>query len=145
MNTFSIQRPRPSDQDANAGCRQHAGKAELVNWLPGSVLKISLAEVDERLLDRLDAERDVRGVGQPPCQHGPACAVHERQEIQEGVAYRYIDDVSAADQVRPFDRTIAQQIRENLVHRRRPCGAVVRDFGPSTVIRSRSTALALGP
>ena len=56
-------------RDANAGCRQHAGEGcagELATLV--GVEDLRGAEADERLLERVAAERDVHGVRQPPRQ-----------------------------------------------------------------------------
>ena len=61
----------------------------------------------------------VHRVRQPPRQNRAARPVDDRDEIEKAAADRDIGDVGRPHLVRPVDRQIAQQIREDLVARRR--------------------------
>jgi hypothetical protein len=64
-------------------------KAEPVNCLPWSVLKISgLPYSGQRLLERRHAERSVHGVRQPPGKNRSARPVDDGDQIEKAAADR---------------------------------------------------------
>ncbi len=71
-------------------------------------------------------------------QHRPARPVHDRHEVKEAAADRDVGDVGRPHLVRPLDRQVAQQIRVDLVARRRRR----RARGSDPVLRSPSCASA---
>jgi hypothetical protein len=95
-------------------------KAALVDWLAWSVLKISgLPRRASASSSAKMQERHVHGVRQPPRQHRPACPIDDRDGVEEAASDRHIGDARCPHLVRPVDRQAAQEIREDLVSRRR--------------------------
>ena len=87
---------------------------------------LGLAEARERLVERLEAERHVHAVRQPPCQHRPARPVDDRDQVQKPALHRQVGDVGRPDLVGPVDHQVAQQVGIDLVPRRRPRGPWLR-------------------
>ena len=73
----------------------------------------------ERFLDRLEAKPDLHRDRQPPGQNPAAEPVDHGAEIDEAARHRDVGDVHRPHLVRPLDRHRAQQIRVDLVARRR--------------------------
>ena len=108
-------------------------------------------EPRQGLLQSLNAELHVHGVRYPPGQHLARRPVHHRDQVEKAAPHRQVGDVGAPDLVRPIDRQIPQQIREDLVlgvrHRRpRPlvdwCQAHLRHQPPDALAADR---IALAP
>jgi len=69
-------------RDADAGGGQRAGEGG-AGELASLIEDLGSAEPGQCLLQRRDAERDVDGVRQPPCQHRPARPIHRRHEVEK--------------------------------------------------------------
>jgi hypothetical protein len=110
----------PIHRDADASFGEPAGEGgarELAALV--RIEDAGIAEAGERFLERGDAKRYVHGVRQPPREHGSACPVHHRDEVEESSADRHVGDVRRPHLVRLVDDEVAQQIREDLVPWRR--------------------------
>jgi hypothetical protein len=57
--------------------------AALVNWLLVGIEDLRQLEARQCLLERVEAERGIHRVRQPPGEHRPARPVHDRDEIEE--------------------------------------------------------------
>ncbi len=125
MKTLSTHRPRPSIEMRTPAAVSVPVKAALVNWLPWSVLKMSgvpkRASASSSALTQNDTSivLERRHVSTPERVEGPARPVHDGDEVEEPAPERDIGDVGCPYLVRPVDHHIAQQVRENLVTRRR--------------------------
>lgn len=95
-------------------------KAWLVNWadLIG-VEYLRFPEARQRLLQRLDAEVGLHRDRHPPSQDLAAEPVDDGHEIDEPPRHRDVADVRCPDLIGPHDRQFVQQIRVDLVPRRR--------------------------
>ena len=69
MNTFSIQRPRPSMEMRTPACCSTPVNRGEVNATLVRVEDLRFPEPGQGLLQRLDAELHVHGVRYPPGQH----------------------------------------------------------------------------
>lgn len=109
--------------------RQHAGEGragELATLVDVEDLRGAEAGSASSSASKQNETSIVFDSRQPQRQYRPARPVHDHHEIEEAAAHRDIGDVSAPGLVRPLDRKTAQQIRENLVSRRRLRGARLR-------------------
>jgi hypothetical protein len=83
------------------------------------VENFGLAVLCQRLLQSLDAKLGAEGVRQPPRQHGAAHPIHDYHQVKKAPSHRDVGDVGAPDLIDPLDRQPAEQIRVDLVLRRR--------------------------
>src|SRR5712671_2530925 len=120
MKTLSIHRPRPSIEirDLRGGERAGEGGAGELAALVG-VEDLRLAEARQRRLECRDAERYIHRVRETPSQNHPTGPIDHRDEVEEAAPDRDIGDVGRPHLVWPLDRQVAQEIREDLVPRRR--------------------------
>ena len=79
---------------------------------------LRLAEA-ERALQRGQAEAGLHGVGEFPAEHEPTEPIHDGDQIQEARPHRNIRNIGAPNLVGPLDRDAPQQVRIDLVARRR--------------------------
>jgi hypothetical protein len=112
-------------------------KAMLVNWQPWSE-DLGLAEAGQRLVQRVDAERDVHRVRQPPVQNRPARPVEDRDQVEEAAADRDVGDVRRPHLVRPVDYQVAQEVRVNLVARRVAYNGPIEGIGEARTCKPTS-------
>jgi hypothetical protein len=73
----------------------------------------------ERFVQRLDAERRLHGDRQSPGQNPAAEPVDHRGEIDEAAGHGHVGDIHGPDLVRMVDAHAAEQVRVDLVPRRR--------------------------
>lgn len=77
------------------------------------------AKVGQRFLQGFYTEIRGHGIGQPPRQHPTAMPVQNRYQIYKPAHHRNVADVRRPHLVRPIDRQPTQQVRVDLVTRRR--------------------------
>ena len=82
-------------------------------------LRLSLAQC---FFQGFDAEISVQGVGQPPGHHVAAVPIHAGHQVQEAPGHGDVGDISRPHLVGPGDLHATQQIRVDLVPRRRLAG-----------------------
>ena len=106
-----------------------------VNWLPGSVLKMSeFAVACESVLKGLDADAASIVIDKAPRTDATAEPIEHNRQIDEAARHRDVGNVHRPHLVGPRDRHPAQQIRVDLVtgfRLRRTRTAIKRlDFHP---------------
>jgi len=120
-------------------------KAALVNWLPWSVLKISGLPKRANAFSSADTQNDTSiGIRQPPRQHRPARPVDDGDEVEKPSPDRDVGDVGGPDLVRPVDRQIAQEIREDLVVRAPALSSAASAPAPRSPSSASTVARACG-
>src|SRR3954465_12913497 len=93
------------------------GTGELATLIGVEDLRLAMAS--QGLLDRPDAEPGPQRDRQPPGQNPPAEPVDDGGEIDKTARHRNVGDIHGPDLVGARDRQIAQQVRIDLVPRRR--------------------------
>jgi hypothetical protein len=96
--------------------RQEIGRGKLRALI--GVPDLGLAEA-ERRVERGQAEAGLHRIGKFPTEHEAAVPVHHGDQVQEAAAHRNVSNIGAPDVVGPEDLHAAQQIRVDLVTRRR--------------------------
>src|SRR5215212_8657625 len=106
--------------DGDAGLVQHAGEvvAGELRALIG-VEDLRPAVAGQRLFQRLDAERRLQGDRQPPGENPTAEPVDHGGQVDEAACHGHVGEVHGPDLVGSVDRHPAQQVRVDLVARRR--------------------------
>ena len=95
---------------------QHLGELKAGELRPLiGIEDAGLAEPDEGLAQRLDAEPCRERVRQPPGQHSSGRPVDDRNQVQKPLPHRHVGYVSSPHLVRPVDRLAAQEVRVDLV------------------------------
>ena len=84
----------------------------------------------QRLLQGVDAEVGLQGVGQSPGHHVPAVPVHDGHQVEESPGHGQVGDVGGPRLVGPGNSDLFQQIGIDPVLRRRPAGAGTPVDGP---------------
>ena len=97
--------------------RQKIGRGELRSLI--GVPDLGLTE-SKRGLQRSQAEARLHGIGEFPTEHEAAEPIHDGHQALEAATHRKVRNIGAPDVIRPLDRNAAQQVRVDLVARRRP-------------------------
>ena len=95
---------------------QKVGRGELRALI--GVPDFGLAEA-ERGVERGQAEAGLHRVGEFPTEHEAAEPIHHRDQVEKAATHRNVSNIGAPDVVGPLDRDAAQQVRVDLVTRRR--------------------------
>src|SRR5712675_1996197 len=127
MNTLSIHRPRPSIEMRTPAAPSVPVKAALVNWLPWSVLKIAGLPKRASASSSADTQNDTSIVFDS--RHASTARLahltlslskgDHRDQVEKPAPDRNVGDVGRPYLVRPLDRQVPEEIREDLVPRRR--------------------------
>ena len=83
----------------------------------------AVAVSGQRFIQRLDTERNIHGVRQPPGENMTRRPVHDRHQIQKAALNRDVSDIRAPDLIGTVYPHVPQQIRLNPVFRARIAGS----------------------
>jgi hypothetical protein len=97
--------------------RQKIGRGELRPLI--GIPDFGLAEA-ERGPERRQTEAGLHRIGQFPTEHVTAEPIHDGDQVEEAATHRNVRNIGTPDVIGPFDRDAAQQVRVDLVTRRRP-------------------------
>src|ERR1700691_860001 len=86
---------------------------------PIGVPDLGLAEA-EGGFHRRQTEAGLHGVGQFPTERVTAEPIHDRDQVKDPATHRNIRNIGTPDAIGPLDRHATQQVRVDLVTRRRP-------------------------
>jgi hypothetical protein len=131
MSSYFSAAPQPLDENVVQGAAasihadgdsallqrsQKIGRGELRALI--GVPDFGLAEA-ERRVKRGQAEAGLHRIGELPTEHEAAEPIHDRDQVEEAAAHRNVRNIGAPDVVGPLDGDAAQQVRIDLVTRRR--------------------------
>src|SRR3954453_14000862 len=68
------------------------------------------SELAQRLLQGLDTEVGLQGVGQAPGQNGTAVPIHDHHQVQKAAGHRNVRNIRAPDLIDTVDRQASKQV-----------------------------------